>query len=325
MAHLASFRHRLLAEPHLAVVAANVSCGAPRDGAHKGPRAIIESGLLTEIQRELGWPITLDHILKEPLKPVKDTDSAIEGMKRAQDVSESTRLISEHVYRHARQGRFVLTLGGDHSIGIGTVTGMSKAIGERFLTRELAVLWIDAHADINTPQTSESGRIHGMPLAFVSGLAMPSSEGFFGWIEKSHLINLRRLVYIGLRDVDEAEKLIITKHGIKAFTMEDVRQYGIIKVMDLALEYIGDDTPMHVSFDIDSLDPKYAPSTGFPVASGLSLEEGKHISRRLGDSGNLVSMDLVEINPDVAKCKLEVTIESGNTVIKSALGLEYTK
>ena len=102
-------------------------------------------------------------------------------------------------------------------------------------------------------------------------------------------------------------------------------RYGISKVMDLALEYIGDDTPMHVSFDIDSLDPKHAPSTGLPVASGLSLEEGKHISRRLGDSGNLVSMDLVEINPDVAKCKLEVTIESGNMVIKSALGLEYTK
>lgn len=102
-------------------------------------------------------------------------------------------------------------------------------------------------------------------------------------------------------------------------------RYGISKVMDLALEYIGDDTPMHVSFDIDSLDPKYAPSTGFPVASGLSLEEGKHISRRLGDSGNLVSMDLVEINPDVAKCKLEVTIESGNMVIKSALGVEDTR
>lgn len=145
-------------------------------------------------------------------------------MKIARDVSESTRLISEHVYRHARQGRFVLTLGGDHSIGIGTVTGISKAIRERFPSRELAVLWIDAHADINTPQTSESGRIHGMPVAFASGLARPSSKGFFGWIKECHQINLRRLVYIGLRDVDQAERVIIAEHGIKAFTMDDVRQ-----------------------------------------------------------------------------------------------------
>ncbi|CAG8040612.1 unnamed protein product [Penicillium salamii] len=321
MAHLASVRHKLLAESHLAVIAANVSCGAPRDGAHKGPRAIIDSGIFADIQSKLGLRTTIEDVLKSPLEPVKNTDLAVEGMKRARDVSESTRLVSEHVYRHAQQGRFVLTLGGDHSIGIGTLTGMSKAIRERDPSGELAVLWIDAHADINTPQTSESGRIHGMPVAFASGLAQPSSEGFFGWIEECHLIDLRRFVYIGLRDIDEAEQVTIAKRGIKAFTMNDVRQLGIKKVMDLALGHIGAKNPIHVSFDIDSLDPTYASSTGFPVASGLSLEEGMHISERLSDSGNLVSMDLVEINPYIATSELETTINSGKMVIQKALGL----
>lgn len=142
-------------------------------------------------------------------------------MKRPRAVSLASKQISDCVYAHARQGNFVTTLGGDHSIGIGTVTGVARAIRERFGGSELSVLWIDAHADVNTPETSPSGRIHGMPVAFASGVAR---HGIFDWITASHLINLKRFVYIGLRDVDEAEERIITENGIKAFRMEDVRR-----------------------------------------------------------------------------------------------------
>lgn len=117
-----------------------------------------------------------------------------------------------------------MTLGGDHSIAIGTVTGSARAIRERFGSARLSVIWVDAHADINTPLTSPSGRIHGMPVAFASGLAKSRRKDVFDWITESHLIDLGKLVYIGLRDVDKAEETLIVQNGIKAFTMDDVRR-----------------------------------------------------------------------------------------------------
>lgn len=145
-------------------------------------------------------------------------------MKRSRVVSLATKRVSDCVYSQARQGKFVMTLGGDHSIGIGTLTGSARAVRERLGGTELSVLWIDAHADINTPQTSLSGRIHGMPVAFASGLAKSPKKGVFDWITDSHLIDLKKLVYIGLRDVDEEEEKIIAQNGIKVFTMEDVKR-----------------------------------------------------------------------------------------------------
>jgi arginase len=132
-----------------------------------------------------------------------------------------TRKLADQVYAHAREGRCVLTLGGDHSIAIGTIAGTAKAIRER-LNREMAVIWVDAHCDINTPETSESGNVHGMPVAFLTGLAEEKREDVFGWLQAENLISLKKLVYIGLRDVDRGEKLILRKHGIKAFSMHDI-------------------------------------------------------------------------------------------------------
>ena len=118
----------------------------------------------------------------------------------------------------------MLTLGGDHSIAIGTVAGTAKAIRER-LGREMALIWVDAHTDINTPETSDSGNVHGMPVAFLSGLATEDKEDIFGWIKKENLISLKKLVYIGLRDVDRGEKKILRENGIKAFSMHDIDRY----------------------------------------------------------------------------------------------------
>ncbi|OGM49471.1 hypothetical protein ABOM_001694 [Aspergillus bombycis] len=312
---------RFLASPHLAVVAANVSCGAPRDGAQGGPDAVIDSGVFNEIQSKSNIEISFD----EHTAPYSQSDHIIDddfqGMKKPRAVSRATKRISELVYNQAREGKFVLTLGGDHSIGIGTISGVAKAIHERHSGREIGVLWIDAHADINTPETSHSGRIHGMPVAFVSGLVRMKESGIFDWIGESNLINLHRFVYVGLRDVDDAEKDIIAKHGVRAFYIDDVREHGIHKVMDSALEYLGNETPLHVSFDIDSLDPEWAPSTGFPVAPGLTRDEGVYIVQRLSNAGSLVAMDLVEINPQIEPSKLDVTVESGCWVIKNALGM----
>ncbi|CAG8082684.1 unnamed protein product [Penicillium olsonii] len=305
---------------HLAIVAAKFSCGAPRAGSEKGPDAIIKTGIFDNIASRANLTLSLYTLSQDDAELELPSDQDESGLKRPREVSAAAAHISDSVYQRARPGNFVLTLGGDHSIGVGTVSGTSKAIRERFSGRDLGVLWIDAHADINTPETSLSGRLHGMPVAFLSGIAKSPKKGIFDWLEDSHLINMKKFVYIGLRDVDEAEQATIARTGIKAFTMEDVKRFGIEKVMDLALDHIGDETPIHASYDIDSLDPEWAPSTGFPVASGLALDEGVYVAKRLYQSGNLIALDLVEINPDVATSQLNVTVEAGCKLIKSALG-----
>lgn len=152
--------------------------------------------------------------------PASTADPDVRNMKRPRAVSAVTHTLCGQVYEHARHGRFALTLGGDHSIAIGSIAGVAKAVRER-LGRELAVVWVDAHADINTPETSGSGNIHGMPVAFLTGLAKGEGD-VFGWMKDEHLISVKKLVYIGLRDVDRGEKKILKENGIKAFSMHDI-------------------------------------------------------------------------------------------------------
>lgn len=155
--------------------------------------------------------------------PAQDPDHR--GMKRPLAVSAATKRLSEQVYEHASQGRCVLTLGGDHSLAVGSIAGTAKAIRERCEGSELAVIWVDAHADINTPESSRSGNIHGMPVAFLTGIATEERQDIFGWLRSDQLINVKKLVYIGLRDVDRGEKTIIKEHGIKVFSMHDIDKY----------------------------------------------------------------------------------------------------
>lgn len=145
-------------------------------------------------------------------------------MKNPKAVSSVTERLCDQVYEHAKEGRMVLTLGGDHSIAIGTIAGSAKAVRER-LGREIAVIWVDAHSDINTPETSDSGNVHGMPVSFLTGLAKESKPEYFGWLKPEHLVNMQKLVYIGLRDVDPGEKRILRENGIKAFSMFDIDRY----------------------------------------------------------------------------------------------------
>ena len=157
--------------------------------------------------------------------PAADPD--YRAMKNPKSVSAVTKRIADQVYQQSVQGRLVLTLGGDHSIAIGTIGGTARAIRER-LDREIAVIWVDAHADINTPETSDSGSIHGMPVAFITGLAKDDKEEYFGWIKENMLLNTNKLVYIGLRDVDPGEKRILRENNIKAFSMHDIDRYDAL-------------------------------------------------------------------------------------------------
>lgn len=197
-----------------------------KPGVDAAPSALIEAGLLTQLRDELNYKLHGDDTvhLYTDLVPAAGLDPPYRGMKNPRAVSAVTRRIADQVYHHASQGRLVLTLGGDHSIAIGTVGGTAKAIRER-LGREVAVIWVDAHADINTPETSGSGNIHGMPVAFLTGLAVEDREECFGWLQEENRLSLRKLVYIGLRDVDAGEKRILRENGIKAFSMFDIDRY----------------------------------------------------------------------------------------------------
>jgi arginase len=281
--------------------------------------ALIESGLAEQLKDDLEYNIHFDNKVHsyDELLPSSDPDHR--GMKKPRAVSAVTEALSKQVYDHAKEGRFVLTLGGDHSIAIGTISGTAKAIRER-LGRDMAVIWVDAHADINTPETSDSGNIHGMPVAFLTGLASDKPDAPFGWIKDEHRVSVKKIVYIGLRDVDRGEKKILRENGIKAFSMHDIDRHGIGKVMDMALGWIGSDTPIHLSFDIDALDPRFAPSTGTAVRGGLTLREGDFIAECVHETGSLVALDLVEVNPSLEEEGAAETVRSGVSIVRCALG-----
>lgn len=193
-----------------------------KPGVDAAPSALIESGLLTQLRDELHYKLHGDDEVHSYAEQQHRDDPPYRNMKNPKTVSSVTERLCSQVYSHAREGRMVLTLGGDHSIAIGTVAGTAKAVRERLGGREIAVIWVDAHADINTPETSDSGNIHGMPVSFLTGLAREDKSEYFGWLGDDNRISTRKLVYIGLRDVDAGEKKILRDNGIKAFSMHDI-------------------------------------------------------------------------------------------------------
>ncbi|KAJ5561414.1 hypothetical protein N7461_000175 [Penicillium sp. DV-2018c] len=315
-----TIKSRFLSHPNqLGVVAVGFNGGQCKLGVEAAPMALIESGLLTQLREDLDYEVHHDNTVHYYEQDIPSSDPDHRGMKKPRAVSAVTEKLSSQVYNYAKEGKFVLTLGGDHSIAIGTVSGTAKAIRER-LGREMAVIWVDAHADINIPETSDSGNIHGMPMAFLTRLAREEKKDIFGWLQDDHIVSTQKLVYIGLRDVDRGEKRLLRENGIKAFSMHDIDRHGIGRVVEMALAHIGNDTPIHLSFDVDALDPQWAPSTGTPVRGGLTLREGDFICEAVHETGNLIAMDLVEVNPSLEEKGASETIRAGCSLVRSALG-----
>jgi len=242
------------------IVAAGFNGGQPRGGVELGPGRMIEAGLLSQIEA-LGYKVSLDDkipLTYERLMPAVPsevdlfkTTAVPPPLKNTRYVGAVCKDVMEHVKKTCEAGQIALTLGGDHSLAMGTISG-SLAVYPN-----VGIIWVDAHADINTPETTTSGNLHGMPLSFLTGIA---SHPQFEWIQKK--LDFSRICYIGLRDVDPGEKLILKKYNIRAYSMHEVDRYGIGKVMDMALDYLGRDTPLHLTFDVDALDPSVAPATG---------------------------------------------------------------
>jgi arginase len=226
-----------------------------------------------------------------------------------------SQYLSDNIFEAYTRGEQVLTIGGDHSIALSSLNA-SLAIDPN-----LKVIWVDAHADINTFETSPSGNLHGMPLAFLFGIMQVDSEKT-SWINR---LKPENLVYIGLRDVDPGEQHSLDELGIKYFTAEDVANTGIDKVLLDTYSYLNMDetTNLHLSFDVDGVDPKYFPATGTPVSKGLSLNDAKSIIQTAFKNYHVLGFDLVEINTMLGDEKdLKTTLESSLELL-DAIELGY--
>ncbi|GLV39028.1 arginase [Carabus blaptoides fortunei] len=263
--------------------------GQRKDGVQMGPSVIRESGLLTEF-KEL-YP-NIDIKDYGDVKYEIEQEIEVPNMRNWTHVAKCNEELSKHVYNIIQAQRVCLTLGGDHSIGLGTVHGHAKACEPG----KLAVLWIDAHADINTSRTSGTGNLHGMPVALLATEMEDQwpSLPFLEW--HTPLLSLNKIAYIGLRSVDLCEREVIEKFAVSAYDTKDIEQHGIHGIITAALAKIDPDNncSLHISFDIDSLDVLEAPSTGTPVRGGLTLREGMEIVENISATGRLQAIDLVE-------------------------------
>jgi arginase len=208
-------------------------------------------------------------------------------------IARTTKRLARQVERVLEEGRFPLVLGGDHSVAVGTVAGLARYLRRQH--RRLGLIWIDAHADMNTPETSPSGNVHGMPLACCVGLGPRALTHLAGF---APLVEPQSVALVGVRDVDQLEKPHVRQSGVRAFTMRHIDERGVLAVIREAIAIAGEGTAgIHVSLDMDVVDPQEAPGVGTPVRGGLTYREAHLVMEVLCDAGLLLSMEVVEVNP----------------------------
>jgi arginase len=264
--------------------------GSGRRGVDMGPSAIRIAGVESAL-RELGHTVVDEGDIM-----IKNMEELKVGDVHARYLSEITRasaLACKKVDRIMSRGHFPLILGGDHSIAAGTVSGIAGYA--RRAGKRIGLLWVDAHGDINTPETSPSGNIHGMPVAALLGYGPDELTGIGGRFVK---VDPKNVALVGIRSLDEGEKRRLKEIGVQVHTMSDIDRHGIHRVMKKALVRITDGTDyVHVSFDLDAVDPTVAPGVGTPVKGGLDYREAHLIMELLHDSGVMTSLEMVEVNP----------------------------
>lgn len=266
----------------ISILGVPLDLGAGQRGMDMGPAALRNTHLLDTL-RALGHTVNDLGDIAVPQPP--QSKHAQFGYDYLQEVRQTCASIYERLTA-LPENQFILTLGGDHSLSMGSVPGAAR--GQRS-----GLLWIDAHADFNTPQSSPSGNIHGMPVAHLAGLGEEQLRQLGGGWQ----VRPEDIVFIGLRSVDSGERELLKEAGITAYTMKDVDLKGIPYICEAALEQLQHTERLHVSFDADALDPSVCPGLGTPVPGGLSYREGRLLMELLSDSGRARSLDVVEVNP----------------------------
>jgi arginase len=268
--------------------------GAGKHGADLGPNAIRYAGLnllpsIDEQLRKLGHPLIDEGNLAVPQPRIEQPLIANVHLRNVETILDVCGSLAATVERCCGPDDFPLVIGGDHSLTMGSLTGVVRARGS------VGVIWIDAHADFNTDKTTPSGNVHGMSLAALVGIGNQQLVELGGISPK---VDPHRVVIIGSRDLDPGEKDFLREVGIHVFTMKEIDRLGMAAVMEQAIELATPGTNgLHISFDIDAVDPKDAPGTGTKVAGGLTYREAHLSLEMIADSGKMTSLDIVEVNP----------------------------
>jgi arginase len=272
------------------VIGVPLDLGQSRRGVDMGPSAVRVAGLEARLE-------ALGHDVEDGGNiPVAIAEQKKEGQANAKylkEITETCTKLAELIVKTLEAGKVPLVLGGDHSVAAGTVAGVAEF--ERRKNEKIGLIWVDAHADMNTPETSPTGNVHGMPLAALVGLGPPELANIFNFSPK---VAPENCVLVGARDIDAAEKENIRRAGIEVFTMRDIDERGMRSVMEEALRLAGRDTTgYHVSLDMDWIDPEDAPGVGTPVRGGATYREAHLAMEIIADHARMLSFEIVEVNP----------------------------
>lgn len=270
----------------IALIGVPMDLGADRRGVDMGPSAMRYAGLVQRLEN-LGYRV--EDFGDFPVRRKRSLMPSDEKLKYKEEILRVSNDLEQRVKEKIEKGYFPLILGGDHSISIGTLAGIAHS------KKRLGVIWFDAHGDLNTADTTPSGNIHGMPLAIALGLGDDELIRVGGYTPK---ISPEHVVVIGARDLDPGEKELIRRLNIRVFTMHEIDRMGMTYCMEEALKIVSNGTDgVHLSLDLDGLDPLYAPGVGTPVVGGITYRESHLAMEMLAESGLLTSAEFVEVNP----------------------------
>ena len=274
--------------PIVTLIGAPTDIGAGHRGASMGPEAL-RVAHITEALRERGLEVEDRGNLSGPTNPWQPP---VDGYRHLPEVVQWNRAVYDAVRDALDDGRLPILLGGDHCLGLGSITAVARHCRER--GKKLMVLWLDAHADFNTSSITPSGNVHGMPVACLCGIGPRELTHLGGDAPALRPDQIRQ---IGIRSVDAGEKKLVREHGLDIYDMRYIDEIGIKRAMEEALSDLDANTHLHVSFDVDFLDPEIAPGVGTTVPGGPNYREAQLVMEMIADTGRLASLDIVELNP----------------------------
>ena len=274
--------------PSVSLIGAPTDIGAGHLGSRMGPEALRIAGLADALAAR-GIDVADRGNLDGPRNPWQPPSH---GYRHLDEVVAWNRTVMDAVGAELEQGRLPVLMGGDHCLGIGSITAVARHC--RATGKRLRVLWLDAHADFNTFEVTPSGNIHGMPVACLCGIGPEALTGLGGSVPAVQASEVRQ---IGIRSVDPGEKRLIKEHGLDVYDMRYIDEVGMKRVMEEALFGVGPDVHLHVSFDVDFLDPSIAPGVGTTVPGGPNYREAQLVMEMIADCGRMGSLDIVELNP----------------------------
>ena len=293
------------------IIGVPLDLGGNRRGTDMGPSAFRIAGLADRLSA-LGLAVTDRGDIASPIPEAKGPGDA--RKRYVKDIAKVCQRLYQTSLASLELGALPIALGGDHSLAAGSVA--AAAAYQRARGASLGLIWVDAHGDMNSPASSESGNVHGMPMAALLG-GEPAELGHFGG--HAPVVAARHTVLVGIRNLDEREKEIVRASKVHVFTMKEIDRLGIAEVMDRAIAIASEGTGgFHVSFDLDVCDPTVAPGVGTPVKGGLSYRESHVAMEMVSESGRLTALDLVEVNPSLDI--RNATAELGTELALSALG-----